>query len=240
MELTVSKYSRTAGDDEIIDKVIRGEKDLYEILMRKYNQRLYRISKSYLKNESDIDDVMQDAYIKAYLNLKSFNRKSQFSTWLIRILINEALKRLNSSNKNVNISLDWLVDENLETYNTKVLTMNDNPENQFLSKELSQNLESAIQSVPINYRTVYIMREKEGMSISEIAESLGTTKNTVKIRLTRAKAMIKEKLYKDYKDVPLYEFMGERCDRIVDKVMLKIQNIGSNFNLDVTQPDFIA
>jgi RNA polymerase sigma-70 factor (ECF subfamily) len=142
-------------DTEIITDILGGDKEKYALLMRKYNQRLYRISKGYLNDEAEIEDVMQDAYVKAYQNLPAFQNRAQFTTWLTRILINECLQRLRKKGRMDLIDTD---EENNEIMN---FTDKNNPENQSLHKELKGLLESAIAQLPEKYRAIFIMREIE-------------------------------------------------------------------------------
>src|SRR4030095_1955140 len=146
----------TLSDEETITRVLAGEKDLYALIVSRYNQRLYRVGMSIIKDPAEVEDVMQVAYIKAYENLEKFEFKSDFSTWLTRILINESLLRLRKRKQSL-ANYDYMIDKihaqptnDLQTPLTKVL-----------NSELKKALEKAIRQLPEKYRTVFIMREIE-------------------------------------------------------------------------------
>ncbi len=200
-------------DSEVIQKVLEGEKGLYEILMRRNNQRLYRVLKGYLTDYSEIVDTMQDTYLTAYEKLEQFKRKSQFSTWLIRIGINKALKRIHHSKKV--ISLNEISNSDLET--------TQNPEYRFIQKETKQVLEASIETLDEKYRSVYVMKELEGMSIAEISECTNLSESNIKVRIHRAKSMIKDKLYRLASTKDLFEFGSKKCDQLVENVLSELK-----------------
>lgn len=208
-------------EDLIIQRILKGEKELFEILVRRNNQKLYRIVRGYLTDEAEIEDIMQNSYIKAFTKLYQFNQQSQFSTWLIRIAINESLAELKRKGKTLS----------LNGYNTAedadfVLEIPDykqlNPQEKMTQKESRQLLENAIDQLDAKYRMVYIMREVEEMSLKEIATALDISLANVKIRLHRSKDMLKEKLYEIANDKNIFEFGFSRCDRITEYVMKNI------------------
>lgn len=210
------------SDSDIVHKILSGEKELYEILLRRNNQTLYRVIRSYLKEQEEIEDIMQNAYLKAYEKLYQFKHNSKFSTWLIRIGINEALARLKSKGRYLNL----YINEN-QISDHKILDFPDtdqnNPEKKIIRKEAVLMLEKAIDKLDIKYRSVYILREVEGLSIAEISACLTLTVSNVKVRLHRAKIKIKENLYDLSSKKELYEFGLSQCDNIVDKVMRLIK-----------------
>lgn len=205
-------------EPELIHRILSGEKELYEVLMRQNNQKLYRVIRGYIKNTEEIEDIMQDTYLTAYEKLRQFRQKSQFSTWLIRIGINKSLARIQTRKQHVVFS-----HEPEYALPTNIIDMPDtqqpNPEKKMIRQEVTQMVEDAIDTLPPNYRTIYIMREVEGMSIVEIGECLEITENNVKVRLHRAKHMIKERLYKLSAHSNAFEFGSHRCDAIVHRVM---------------------
>ena len=219
----VKPLSSTAEDNLIIDRILSGEKNLYEVLMRKYNQRLYRISRTYITDEEDINDIMQEAYIKAYEQLARFEKRSQFSTWLIRILINEALARIKRKSRFVNpmIDNDNYFDNNSGSSNNVI----PDPEKQSVNEELKRILEKAVDVLPMKYRTVFIMREIEGMSVAETGKCLDLSESNVKVRLNRAKEFLRKELSKSYKNEEVFSFHLHKCDRIVSHVLDRIQNL---------------
>lgn len=200
------------SDEEIVERILKGEKHLYEILMRKYNSRMFRISMSVINDDADAEDIMQTAYINAYLQLASFNKKSSFSTWLIRILINESLLH-----KKKKLRREQIINEQPVTgCNTET------PLKSLMNKELKTILEKAVLTLPEKYRLVFVMREIENMSTNETMEVLNIGESNVKVRLTRAKEMLRNELSSQFKSKQLFDFHLIRCDRVVNFVMDKI------------------
>ena len=216
--IEIGNYENRPIDDfEVIKKVLSGEKGLYEILMRRNNQKLFRVVRSYINEESLIKDIMQNTYIKAYEKLYQFKQKSTFSTWLIRIGINEALKELNSKKHNILSDFD-----NLQENHTIKTLDSSNPEKEIIQKEVKYILEKAIDNLPTKYKTVYILKEIEEMSISDISQCLNLTESNVKIRIHRSKQILKDKLFELSKGISLFEFGFSKCDDLVSLVMNKI------------------
>lgn len=213
--------SPVTGEYALIERIISGEKELYEILMRRNNQKLYRVIRSYFRNGADIEDIMQNTYLKAFEKLTQFNRQALFSTWLIRIGINEALGALRKKGHTIGLRAD---DHVMDIYeNKKILVMPDpgqlSPERKLIQQEAKALLEQAIDRLDEKYRTVYILKEIEGMHIAEIADCLGLTAANVKVRHHRAKLMIKEELYALTVHKEIFEFGAHRCDELVNKII---------------------
>jgi RNA polymerase sigma-70 factor (ECF subfamily) len=202
-------------DEEIVDRVIGGENHLYESLIRKYNQRLYRISRSIVNDDDEVEDIMQTAYLNAYLNLSAFKNKSSFGTWLTRILINESLLH-----KKRKIKLDKILVEKQDLNYS-----NETPLTGLMNNELKTILEKSIATLPEKYRLVFVMREIEEMSTNETMETLNLTESNVKVRLTRAKEMLRDVLSSHYKTSGVYDFHLTRCDKIANHVMTQINTI---------------
>ena len=208
-------------ESEVIKRILSGQKEFYEILVRRNNQKLYRVIRSYIKDEDDIEDIMQDSYVKAYTKLDQFNLESTFSTWLVRIAINEALARLKEKGKLYSLSNqsdDLKGNIIFEIPDNKEL----NPHDKMIQNEAKELLENAIDQLDTKYKTVYVMREVEEMSIKEIAVALDLTEVNVKVRLHRAKEMLKEILFEVTNDQKVFEFGFSRCDRITENVMKRI------------------
>jgi RNA polymerase sigma-70 factor (ECF subfamily) len=187
---------------------------LFETLIRKYNIRLYRICISIVNDESVVEDIMQTAYVNAYSNLAGFKSRSSFSTWLIRILINESLLY-----KKRKVRLDQIVIERKETpYHSET------PLKDLMNRELKTILKKAITSLPEKYRLVFVLREIDGMSTDETMTTLNLTESTVKVRLNRAKEMLRNNLGSYYKSLEPDDFHLSRCDRIVECVMTEIKH----------------
>jgi RNA polymerase sigma factor (sigma-70 family) len=200
------------SDEDIADRVIKGEKHLYEGLMRKYNLRLFRICFSIVNDDMAVEDIMQTAYLNAYLNLAKFQNRSSFSTWLTRILINESLLY-----KKKKLKRELLLAEKQENN-----YLSETPLNGLMNKELKVLLEKTIADLPEKYKIVFVMREIEEMSTNETMGVLNISESNVKIRLNRAKEMLRGNLSAYYKSNQLYEFNLIRCDRIVNFVMEQI------------------
>lgn len=210
------------NESEVIKRILGGEKELYEILVRRNNQKLYRIIRSYINDDAEIEDIMQDSYVKAFTKLYQFKLESTFSTWLIRIGINESLARIKEKGKlyHLNEQSDNLMSNTiLEIPDSKQL----NPQDKMIRNEAKQLLENAIDSLDIKYKTVYILKEVEEMSLKEISIALDLTVANVKVRLHRSKEMLKEKLYEVANDKKIFEFGFNRCDRITANVMKLIK-----------------
>ena len=207
---------------EVIKRILGGEKELYEILVRRNNQKLYRIIRSYLQDEAEIEDIMQNSYLKAFTKLYQFKLEASFSTWLIRIGINESLARLKEKGKLYHLnepSNNLKSNIVLEIPDSKQL----NPQEKMIRNEAKQLLENAIDCLDIKYKTVYIMREVEEMSLKEIALALDLTISNIKIRLHRSKEMLKEKLYEVTSDTTIFEFGFSKCDSVTENVMKLIK-----------------
>ena len=219
METENRSATQSFSDETVIERVLNGEKDAYELIMRKYNQKLFRIVRSYLANEDEIEDVIQEAYIRAYEQMPRFEKRSSFSTWLIRIVINEALGRLKHRKQFASIQYDYPDDPGYFRDPPAEPQTTETPIGKLMNTELKGILEKAVDQLPDKYRTVFLMREIEGMSVAETSESLEITESNVKVRLNRAKEMLRETISGFYHDVEVFQFDLVRCDRIVKNVL---------------------
>jgi RNA polymerase sigma-70 factor (ECF subfamily) len=220
-ELDVARATEPLPDTEVIRRVRAGETALFEILMRRHNRRVYRVARSIVKDESEAEDVMQEAYVNAYTHLHQFAERAQFSTWLTRIAVHEALARVRKRGRLTEF------DENEEASEQTMAAFNftaRTPEQQASNAELRALLEAAVESLPQGYRIVFVLREIEGLNTAETAESLGVTEETVKTRLHRARALLREELFQRAGIATSYafEFHLSRCDRVVKKVLERI------------------
>lgn len=178
---------------------------------------LYKTARGILSNESDIEDAMQEAYLRAFEKLHQFRRESKFSTWLTRILINCALRQVNKLKKEP-LRIDELQDDDLENF--EVLKEETSPE---IGENLKKAVESAIDHLPSKYRVVFMMREIEQISIAETAAALDLTEENVKIRLHRAKEMLRKILQTELRSLEIFEFQILRCAALAERVMNQIQ-----------------
>jgi RNA polymerase sigma-70 factor (ECF subfamily) len=214
---TVKEAVRSAypTDEQVVERVLGGEAEFFELLMRRHNQRVYRAVRSVLRDEAEVEDVMQQAYLNAWANLKQFSGQSRVSTWLVRIAVNEALMRTRKASR---LQLVEDLPPNMEA------TMNrpaSSPEDRAQSRELSALLETAVDALPELYRTVFMLRNIENLSSAETAEVLGVSDDVVKTRLHRARRLIRNALFQRLSDggKESFPFFAPRCDRVVSGVL---------------------
>jgi RNA polymerase sigma-70 factor, ECF subfamily len=217
--------SSPLSDAEIVLRVRAGDGALFEILMRRHNQRIYRVARAVVKDETEVEDVMQQAYFNAYTHLDQFEDRAQFSTWLTRIALNEAFSRRRKMRQNESVrmtSADADIDsgELMET----VTSSQPDPERQAYAGELHRVLEEAVDALPDTYRTVFMLRDVEGLSTSETGEGLGLGDEAVKTRLHRARAMIRRSVTARLGEATsgAFQFQAPRCDRVVYAVRARI------------------
>ena len=209
-------------DTEIIDRVLEGQSALYELLVRRYNQKLYRVVRAVLRDDSEAEDTMQEAYIRAYQKLRQFEKRSSFGTWVTRIAVNEAIARLKSKERWNMEPLEEQAQEGVE-----VGARASDPESETASSEARGLLEAAILRLPLDYRTVVMMRDVEEMSTAETASALEMTEEAVKVRLHRARAMLRRELYERVgaTSAQAFQFHAVRCDRVAAGVMKGISDL---------------
>ena len=202
------------------DEQIAGQTALFEVLMPRHNERLYRAARSIVKDESEAEDVMQQAYVNAYSHLRQFDGRSRFSIWLTRIAIHEALARARRRGRYTDMDLEH---PSTLTLATSVATPLD-PERLAFSRELGALMESAIDRLPDGAREVFILRMVEGMSTEEVAAALDVSEAVVKTRLSRARAVLRRELSAQTEAVAAntFRFVRPRCDRVVAAVLARI------------------
>jgi RNA polymerase sigma-70 factor (ECF subfamily) len=202
-------------DSELITRILGGEKNLYGRIVRRYNQRLYRIGMSILNDDAEVEDAMQVTYISAWENLGKFKFRSSFSTWLTRIMINESLLRTKKRKHFLEMKEDTI-----NHYQQRISQQN--AVTKLMNADLRKTLETAIQKLPEKYRTVFILREIENMSVSETKQCLAISEINVKVRLNRAKSMLRNALSELYRSEDVFAFHLSRCDKMVENVMSSI------------------
>lgn len=205
----------TLSDEEVVERVVAGDTSLFEILMRRYNQRLFRVARSILGDEAEAEDVMQDAYVRAFRELAGFRGEARFSTWLTKIAVYEALARARKRRRLVSI-------EGGEP--PEPPAPESGPERQVENRELQAVLRDAVEVLPDPLRTVFCLREVEGLSTEQTADLLGLTIENVRVRLHRAKRSLRETLdARIGREVRrLYLFEAPRCDRMVESVFARL------------------
>ena len=206
-------------DDEIVRRVLAGETALFEAIMRRYNQRLYRVARSILRDESEAQDVMQQAYVNAYLHLDQFAGRAKFSTWLTRIAVHEALARARRHERSK--GLDSMSDE---SQSDAIRDARPDPEQQLHTAQLRLLLESAIDRLPESYRSAFVLREAEGLGMPEVAECLEISEEAVRQRLHRARALLRRHIYESTGATSgsAFSFHLSRCDRVVAFVFSRL------------------
>jgi RNA polymerase sigma-70 factor (ECF subfamily) len=233
--------SSALTDAEIVRRVTAGEPALFEILMRRHNQRVYRAARAVVKDETEVEDVMQQAYINAFTHLDQFEERSQFSTWLIRIALNEAFGRRRKMQRTESMTAaEPAQDEDRGDLMDTIESPQADPERQAYAQELGRVLEAAVDTLPETYRTVFMLRDIEGLSTSETGEGLGLGEEAVKTRLHRARAMIRRAVTAQIGTVAAgsFQFHAPRCDRVVANVLAAIEKdaCGAGLSAPRTRP----
>ncbi len=213
-------------DQELIQRVREGDRSSFELIMRRHNQRLYRIARGIHRNESDAEDTVQDAYIHAFENLHRFSGKGAFSAWLAKITVNEALGRLRRSSPcKDTISFDD--SHEMQEANLMAISISNqySPEQNAAREEVRRMLESLIDSLPDIYRLVFVLCGVEEMSVAETAACLDIEPATVRTRYHRAKKILQQSLscLVDSTTGEVFPFAGERCNRIVTGVFRRLE-----------------
>ena len=205
---------------EIIDKILKGEKNEFRHLTKLCNQSLYRVAIVFLKNASDAEDVLQTTYLKAFVHLHTYRKESTFHTWITRILINECKMMLRS--KKPVLSMEH-PDHYRDVMKKPILT--ENVMDTIYNKELNHLLEQTVQALPEKYRLVYVLREMNEISTAETAAALGLTSDTVKVRLHRAKSILRDAILQQVPAHELFPFGNQHCQSLTDRVMVAIESL---------------
>jgi RNA polymerase sigma-70 factor (ECF subfamily) len=213
------------SDLSVIEKIVKGEVSLFEILIRKYNSVLYKIARSYGFNHQDAEDLMQDTHVSAYMSLQKFEGRSSYKTWISKIMVNKCLYKLKYGYFKNEVPAETAVESNHQPM--YVSTKENQTENVLLNHELASVLEKSLQSIPVMYRTVFVLREVEGFSVAETAELLEITEVNVKVRLNRAKTLLQKRVEQFYSRTEIYSFNLVYCDAIVHNVFERINEIGN-------------
>src|ERR1051326_1701865 len=208
-------------DEEVVSRVRSGETCLYELLMRRYNQRLFRIARSVLRDEAEAEDVLQEAWVRAFEHLDQFAGRSTFATWVSKIAFYEALARVRKRKRLMSMPTsngDHMPEEEYVDDRQR------NPEQQAMGHQLRQAVASAIDRLPETYRSVFVLRDIERLSTAETAACLSISEEAVKTRLHRSRALLRRGLraWLGPAIASTYSFLGRRCDRVVARVMARI------------------
>jgi RNA polymerase sigma-70 factor (ECF subfamily) len=210
------------ADDEIVMRVLAGDTSLYEVIMRRYNQRLFRVARAIVQDNDEAEDVVQDTYVRAYASLNQFAGRALFSTWLTKIAVHQASNRLRRRKRIVEFpSSPDREHQGMEAVKSSA----PDPEQQTLRSQTVDLLEQAVDALPEIYRSVFVLRQIESLSTAETAACLDVTEDAVKVRLLRARQALRRELYvrAGATSSQAFAIMGKRCDRIVQRVFEQLE-----------------
>jgi len=207
-------------DGELVCRIRSGETALFEELMRRYNQRLFRVARAILRDDAEAEDVLQEAYVHAFEHLGQLQDVTKTPAWLGQIVVHEAKARLRRRR--------LVSDLALAREGLKPMPVHD-PEHETLSRQLQRVLVEAVDALPVGYRLVFVLRDVDGMSTMEVADALRLRESAVKTRLHRARAALRHQLFTRVgaAAMPPFRFAGERCDRLVAAVCRRIAGIAN-------------
>jgi RNA polymerase sigma-70 factor (ECF subfamily) len=213
-------------DEDVVARVVAGDVDLFEVIMRRYNRRLYRVARSIVRDDGEAEDVLQHAYVEAFAHLAQFEGRARFSTWLTRIVIHEALARTRRRGRFV------AMDDEGDDVDRASVTLRGapaSPEEQAFAGELRSLIESSIEALPASYRSIFVLREVEGMSTAETASCMEVSEDVVKTRLLRARGRLRDELQARAGPAiaSAFPFGAARCDRVVETVLRRIKGESS-------------
>jgi RNA polymerase sigma-70 factor (ECF subfamily) len=195
--------------------------DDFEALMRRYNSRLFRVARAILRDDAEAEDAVQDAYLQVYRKLHEFRGDSQISTWLTRVVVNASLMRARKQKRAKVVPLQRSINGGSPAPLDVADERTASPSDVTFRAEVRRILERRIDELPLAFRTVFVMRDVQDMSVHETAEALGIPEPTVRTRLFRARALLRESLQREVDDasIDVFSFAGDRCDRIVAAVL---------------------
>jgi len=199
METIQKKAGEDTSELALVQAAKKGDLEAFSDLVKRYDRNIFRIAQHITHNEDDAQDVVQEAFLKAYQNLDQFQGNSKFYTWLVRIAVNEALMKLRRRRTDRTVSIDEDVETEEGTMPREVADWSPNPEQLYGQSELSDILKKTIQGLPPGFRTVFVLRDVEGLSTEETAEMLGLSIPAVKSRLLRARLQLRDRLAKYFK-----------------------------------------
>jgi RNA polymerase sigma-70 factor (ECF subfamily) len=223
----VPKPASEVDDAELVGRIARHDQAAFEVLMRRHNGKLFRVARAILKDDAEAEEALQDAYLEAYRHMGDFRGGARLSTWLTRIVINQALMRLRKQKRD-RIVVPFGSERAAELGQAEADVTDERsetPPGATLRAEIRRALERRIDELPTAFRTVFVMREVEDMTVDETAECLSIPAATVRTRLFRARALLREALARDMDmaTVDVFSFAGERCDRIVAGVLARLR-----------------
>lgn len=214
------------ADTDVIKEILQGNTAMFEILIRRYNPYLYKVGRSYGFNHQDTEDLMQETFINCYTHLTQFAERSSFKTWLIRIMLNQCYRKASKFSYQKEQPTELVSDNS-----TFMFLQNNHSDNgnTVINRELNKVLEASLQKLPDDYRIAFTLRELTGLSVAETAELMHTSASNIKVRLNRAKAILRREIEKTYTASDIYEFNLIYCDKLVNAVMKKIDVLGNMY-----------
>lgn len=221
----LNDFGLAAVDDaELVRRALARDGGAFRAIMKKYNQRLYRLARGIVRNDSEAEDIVQEAYVRAFTHLEDFRGDASLVTWLSRIAINEALGRLRSRRPSVDLLTFEAQGMQAEVIQFPLTSRSDDPERTMAQRQLLQLVEDATDKLPEVYRIVFVARVIEGLSVEETAEILHLRPETVKTRLHRARRLVREQLDKQIGPVLMdaFPFAGRRCERVTAAVLHRL------------------
>ena len=230
MNATAEKYiEKDLLDVETARRIAAGDRDALRQLMRRYNQTLYRTARSILKDDAEAEDAVQEAYMLAYRAMGAFRGDAKLSTWLVRIVVNESIGRARKRARRAEvIQLNGSMEQNDDTAEVSMSeAASEQPDRAAMRAEMRRLLEAKIDQLPDGFRTVFVLRAVEEMSVDEAAVCLGIPPATVRTRYFRAKGLLREALARevDFSIGDAFAFAGDRCDRIVAGVLARLDRL---------------
>ncbi|MFT3867692.1 MAG: sigma-70 family RNA polymerase sigma factor [Nibricoccus sp.] len=208
------------SDSDAVKSVISGDCAMFEIIVRRYNLRLYRVGMAYLRNHMQTEDAMQNTYLKAFVKLRNFDGTAAFSTWLTRIMINECLMLLRGQKKFLSEKIE--PDELALEQDSSTSPTRDSSD----KEEIKHLLEQGINTLSQTHRAVYILRDVQQLSTADTASSLGISESNVKVSLHRAREELKTHLLQSASGLELFEYAAPYCNAMTARVMGQIRSIG--------------
>ena len=215
-------------EPELVAHARAGDREAFRTIMKRFNQRLFRIARAVIRDESEAEDVLQEAYVRAFAAIGNFRGEAGIATWLTRIVLNEAHGRLRRRRNTVDLDQLEAAQAGAEGRGQVLsfpgMSKSENPEADAARAQIRRVLERAVDALPEPFRLVFILREVEELSVEETAGHLGIKVETVKTRLHRARRRLREALDAQLADVMVgaYPFLGVRCDRITEAVMQRL------------------
>jgi RNA polymerase sigma-70 factor (ECF subfamily) len=220
-----TKNIQQYADKDVVEKILSGNSALFEILIRRYNPFLYKVGRSYGFNHHDTQDLMQDTFISSYVKLSQFENRSTYKTWLIRIMLNQCYHK--TSKHSYHKEQPAEISDNYTSPHMFLKSNHSDTGKSVINSELNKVIEASLEKLSEDYRMTFALRELTGLSVEETAEIMNTTPSNVKVRLNRAKMMLRKEIEKTYTPEDIYELNLIYCDKIVDGVMKEI-NLTTN------------